>query len=350
MQLLTLSKTPTRLAFGGDQGEGLLALWIRVGGAQPLLHLLPYKPHHPLVQSLRLAPGILPTGIHKEHYDFTDSVEGKGFDPHGRPKRMRFASGGAFDEVAVLVGDYESINDAKLQKHLQAVKYASRDDLGLKGSKDDPTTRRFASLRSIQRKFSSKEEKKRKGPLGNAFATRNPMIPRGAMAPKGLDPLLIEINRGVKYSLLENPGKYTVRVASFRGQVIIDQRKIQAIENNQGSTDHRIDETDDKAEELAALLRGQGVEAYVYHDRHESIVTVGSFQEIGRKMPSGQIDLLPAVAQIMQTYGPSKKPVGNAIAGIQPKAIGNGRYVFDVAPQPVLVPRRSIATDYLSSH
>ena len=290
--------------------------------------------------------------VHKEHYDFSDTVEGKGFDPHGRPKRMRFAADHSFDEVAVLVGDYETVDDNKLQKHLQTIKHATAEELGLKGdSKNAPTTRRFAGLRSIQKKFTSKQAKKLKGPLGSAFATRNPMIPREAFAPKGLDRVLLDMNKGVKFSLLDNPDKYTVRVASFRGQVIIDQKKINEILTNQRTTDNRINDTDDKAEALTAILRKKGVEAYVYHDRHESIVTIGSFAEIGKKTQDGTIDLAPEVAHIIQTYGPSRKPLkgnGVALAGIQPKAINN--FVFDIAPQPVLVPRRSIATDYLSSH
>ena len=38
-----------------------------------------------------------------------------------------------------------------------------------------------------------------------------------------LDEGLVKMNEGVKYTLLDNPGKYTVRVASFRGEVVIDQ-------------------------------------------------------------------------------------------------------------------------------
>ena len=106
----------------------------------------------------------------------------------------------------------------------------------------------------------------------------------------------------------------------------------------------------EKAERLTELLRKRGVEAYFYHDRHESIVTVGSFEDIGRQQPNGQIDLHPAVAKVIETYSPAKKSLsgqnGTALMGIQPRALG--KYVFDVAPQPVLVPRRSIASDYLS--
>ena len=297
--------------------------------------------------------------LHRQHYDFTENVKGKGFNKYGEPKKMKYNSDMEFDEVAVLVGDFQSVTDPRLQKILKGIKYASSEQLALRGGKESPTTRRFAGIRSLQKKITKNGEKRRKGPLGNAFATRNPMIPKEAMAPKGLDPLLIEMNRRVKYSLLENPGKYTVRVASFRGQVVIDQKKIYEIQNNKRRMDGRINDTDDKAEELAAILRAKDIEAYVYHDRHESIVTVGSFAEIGSKRKDGKIELVPRVAQIIQTYGPEKTRIPGAssqYAGIQPRAITIGKgpskkqYIFDVAPQPIVVPRRSIATDYLSSN
>lgn len=293
--------------------------------------------------------------LHKKQYDYTDEVEGKGFDKFGNPKRMRFNSDLAFEEVAVLVGDFQSLDDPQLQEQMKTIKYASASELALRGSSpDSPTTRRFAGIRSaIQRKLSGESETRQKGPMRNAFATRNPMVPREATAPKGLDPLLIEWNKGVKYSLLDNPGKYTVRVASFRGQVVIDQKKIHQIENNQLDTEGRIDSTDEKAEALARILRKKhNIEAWVYHDHHESIVTVGSFDQIGNKLPDGTIDLLPEVARYIEMFGPTKQSLGKqngvSLAGVQPKAIENGKFVFDIAPLPVLVPRKSIATDYLS--
>ena len=289
--------------------------------------------------------------LHKKEYDFTDEVRGKGFDRYGRPKKMRYNSAYAFDEYAVLVGNYSDIDDPKLEKHLDIVKFASADDLRLRGTRENPTTRRFAGLRSVHEKIVKRNEKKKRGPL-RAFVTRNPMIPASAVAPQGLDEGLIELNKGVKYSLLKNPGKYTVRVASFRGDVIIDQREIHKIENDQKELSGKIDETDDKAEKMARILRNKyGIEAYVYHDYHESIVTVGSFEEIGRKLASGEIELAPDVAKIMSKFGPTKKPIAGSsikLAGIQPKQMQETGYLFDVQPQPILVPRKSIASDYAS--
>ncbi len=289
--------------------------------------------------------------LHKKHYDFSEKVVGKGFDRYGNRKAMKHKTDYEFDELAVLVGDFESIDDPKLQKALKAIKYATSEELGLKGKKD-PTTRRFAGMRDSIKKFTKSDERRRKGPLGHAFATRNPLIPKEAYAPRGLSDAVIRMNKGVKYSLLKNPGKYTVRVASYRGQVIIDQRKIHEIETNQSQTDGRINNTDEQAEQLCAYLRSRDIEAYVYHDLHESIVTVGSFDEVGPKRPDGKIELNPRIAQIIETYGPSKTAVpggGSSYAGIQPKVVDR-KWILDIAPQPVLVPRRSIATDYLSNN
>ena len=68
-----------------------------------------------LVETLRQSFG-MKAYLHKQFYDFTDRVEGKGFDKYGRPKQMRYSADDAFEEVAVLVGDYESTNDSRLQK------------------------------------------------------------------------------------------------------------------------------------------------------------------------------------------------------------------------------------------
>ena len=135
--------------------------------------------------------------LHKKDYDYTNEVTGKGFDKYGNPKKMRFKSADAFEEYAVLIGDYETLDDPKIQKQLKLVKYASAEELRLRGSKENPTTLRFAGLRSIQRKLSNKNDSERKrGPLAMSFVTRNPMMPRSAVAPQGLDEGLVKMNEG----------------------------------------------------------------------------------------------------------------------------------------------------------
>ena len=45
--------------------------------------------------------------------------------------------------------------------------------------------------------------------------------------PKGLDPLVLEMNRAVPHSLLKCPRRYTVRVATFSGHLVILDKKVQ---------------------------------------------------------------------------------------------------------------------------
>ena len=64
-----------------------------------------------------------------------------------------------------------------------------------------------------------------KGTDGEAFITNNPLLPKDYYNPPGLDDFVVKMNEGVEYSLLECPGRYTVQVAHFTGQVIIDQAR-----------------------------------------------------------------------------------------------------------------------------
>jgi hypothetical protein len=113
----------------------------------------------------------------------------------------------------------------------------------------------------------------------------------------------------------------------------------------------RLDMAADKAHRLTEALRAQGIEAYEFHDRHESVVTVGSFQSVGESRPDGRIEINPAILRIVEAYGPRRQalPTGGQapLAGLQPKSLSG--IPFDVQPRPVHVPRRSIAADYSRS-
>ena len=137
----------------------------------------------------------------------------------------------------------------------------------------------------------------------------------------------------------------------FRGSVIIDQNKIRAISQGSGSMKSRLDVAADKAHRLTEALRAQKIEAYEFHDRHESIVTVGSFESVGDPRADGKIEIKPSILQIMEAYGPRRQQLPNGgsaqLAGLQPKTLAG--IPFDVQPRPVHVPRRSIAADYSRS-
>ena len=289
---------------------------------------------------LELRQQRMPAYTHRKRYDFSQSVTGLGLDRYGDPKKMRYQTAAAFDEIAVLVGDFPSVNDPGLEKTLQTIKYAQPKSMSLNR---DPATR-VAAFREQLKSYGTREKNRVKGPMGAAFVTRNPLLPKEYFAPSGIDKLVEQMNREVKHSLLDCPGKYTVRVGTFRGNVIIDQKRVREIEET-GRMSSKLAEAGEKAHLLTEALRKRGIEAYEFHDRHESIVTVGSFNSLGTPRSDGRIEINPAILKLINTYSAKQQQLpGQAMAGLMPVTL-NG-INFDVQPTAVEVPKRSMATDY----
>ncbi len=128
-------------------------------------------------------------------------------------------------------------------------------------------SRSLAAWRSLQASVRDLpkfiESRKQTGPLAHAFITRNPLLPEDYFAPKGgVDELVLKMNKNVKHSLLDCPGKYTVQVAHFTGEVIINQSEIRAIETGikpgPESTKQGLAAAAEKAHELTEALRIKG--------------------------------------------------------------------------------------------
>jgi hypothetical protein len=277
-------------------------------------------------------------------YDFSKPTEGLGYSRYGGPRRMRYLSNQKFEEIAVLAGSFTSINDPQMEKTLELLKYAQPDTLD--PNKRADSSQRLLGLRTIYHMLSKNPAEKSKGPMGAAFATRNPLLPEEYFVAKGIDPFVLEMNKDLPHSLLKCPGRYTVRVASFRG---VDTMKPAEFERltTQPRKISKIDEAALKASRLCASLREKGVEAYEFHDRTESIVTVGSFHEAGQPRADGKIEINPAVHRIMQEYGPVEraKPGTNQVE-LYARVDKASGVRFDTQALPVEVPRQSIATAY----
>lgn len=278
--------------------------------------------------------------IHSKSYDFTQPVQGIGVNRDLTPKKMRYNSQGSFSEFAVMVGDYDSVDDPDLQETLKMLKYAQPKSLSVE---DEKTTLRFAGLRAIQKRVNGDDSKRKKGPLGRAFAVPNPLVPREVYAPTGVDTFVFKINEDVKYSLLDCPGDYSVRVATFRGAVVSNQQKVKEIEEG-GRLESKLEQAALKANKLTVALRKLGHEAYEFHDRHESYVTVGHFDWVGKDRPDGKQEINPAIHKVIQTFSPSNSANGVRSVSAQPKKLKG--ISFDVQPIPVRVPKRSLAKDY----
>ncbi|MGD0899861.1 MAG: hypothetical protein ABR915_18670 [Thermoguttaceae bacterium] len=251
---------------------------------------------------------------------------------------------GALDEFSVLVGDYPAIDDPAARKDLQTIKYVEPDCLTAQGK---PTYQTLAALRHIQEDIKERlspgtTESKRRGPMGHAFITTNPLLPSDYYAPKGtIDKLVLRMNEGVTHSLLDCPGKYTVQVAQFTGVMVTNQQRIQEIEKG-GKLPSMLTKAAEQAHTLTEELRKLGYHAYEFHDRYASIVTVGSFDSVGTPLPNGKVEINPQIHRIMETFG--AQPV---VAGGQPVGAIRAKIVagvpLDVQPIPVEVPKRSIS-------
>jgi len=106
-----------------------------------------------------------------------------------------------------------------------------------------------------------------KHPLRLALLVTNPLLPKEVLDQAGIDQFILNLNKGVPYSLLDNPKAYTLKVASFSGEVIIRPKDI-AIRKAQRQKKSSLVEAAKRAEILTKYLRSQKIEAYQFHDRH----------------------------------------------------------------------------------
>jgi hypothetical protein len=153
--------------------------------------------------------------------------------------------------------------------------------------------------------------------------------------------------------------------------------------------DSPLVEAAENAHLLTKELRSHGFEAYEFHDRTESIVTIGSFASATQQLPDGRVVAIPEVQRIIQTfdagYDTPADPLSNIgndagtqrrveeqkqqvgmklntqqaqiVPGMNPKHVkiltGRGKSVkvqriipMDVHPQVIDVPKRSVSSAY----
>jgi hypothetical protein len=289
----------------------------------------------------------LPAYVHQKTFDYSDTVNGIGVDKYNRPKKMKHQRDVKAEEIAVLVGNYPAVDDAQAQRDLDKVKQIYPD--ALRPNQAGRSNQQLAWWHNLQRRVARMNgSQERKGPMGRAFVTTNPLLPPQFFASRGVDRMVEDMNRGVKHSLLDCKGKYSVLVATFKGNVIIDQSKIERIERGEIDPKNDLVAAAEKAHKVCEALREKGYEAYEFHDRAASLVTVGSFDSLGTPRPDGKTEINPAIYKIMQTFaGADMQLPGNLtyqnmnypVLGRKPKRLEG--IPLDVQPMPVMAPKRS---------
>ncbi len=320
-------------------------------------------------QAIRLATELresfgLKAYTYTHHFDLTqkireNSIVGWKYVP-GReeemmliPEQMTSANDSNFEETAVLVGDFEAIDAPEAQQMLRNIKKLTPKSL-LRAQSDE-LIRRYREI--IQRN---------NYPLSHAMLLTNPMLPDEYFEKNGLDPFLIKMNKKVKFSLLDCPGKYSVRVATFRAKSTMSlaeikqkQDELKWYEMKGKAIKSKLEQCYHNANVLTKELRKQGVEAYEFHDREESYVCVGSFEWLTRTDGNGNRTQNPAVRQTILDYRGTAKDANRSLRRrsqtdtdrmvnmiTYPKVLPSLRnrkkgeeIVFDVQPLPVIVPK-----------
>jgi hypothetical protein len=254
----------------------------------------------------------LPAYYYAMTFKLEDERPGLGIDNYGAPIKRRYQRGKQVLEHAVLVGEFHTIEDPEAQALLDRVKSLQPESLKIESG--EATSQSLVGMRQLQRTVKEKLGKhQNRGPMGHAFLTRNPLLPKEYFAPVGVDQEVAKWNKDFEYSLLKCPGKYTIKVATFSGKTSL---KSTDIESAKGGSIRGAKENDalvvavDKAHKLTVALRAKGWEAYEFHDRYESYVAVGSFDDLQRH-PNGQLMPSSREAQIIiNTFGAATPNVG----------------------------------------
>lgn len=189
----------------------------------------------------------------------------------------------------------------------------------------------------------------RPSPLSRAFLTINPLW-EGEVQNSETSALIADLNSGQRYSLLQNPGKYSLVVATFTGSSVVqvsNTKSAGAMNYFDRTFGTSLDNCAENAIVLTEHLRNakkhgydQNYEAWVFHDRYRSVVTIGSF--------SSPED--PRIRQLITQF--SVKTVRHPETGkdVQiaeifsvPRMPKQGdppaqTWLFDASPRPIKVP------------
>jgi hypothetical protein len=238
--------------------------------------------------------------VHPRQTNSPDVMYGLKLDPQGNQLPMRYRQPDRGQAYAVLVGDFDSMDQPKTRKALDLVKHAHPESLGGSGAKAADTTSAIKQYRDTLFANLGGADKKEAGPLRSAFVTRNPLLPKDYFQPPTVDKTVAQWNTG-PYSLLECKKRYTVCVTTLRGDERYLTGTSQKVAEEGGS--EALMRAAEMVERGARVLREQGFEAYTFHDRYASHITIGGFAELGATTEDGQFYYSPNIMRIMQLFG-----------------------------------------------
>jgi hypothetical protein len=247
--------------------------------------------------------------------------------------------------VSVLAGNYESADEKIARKTRNFVKQYQPLFL-----EEEEATAGGGLLHKLKNGGLYRTAPGRPSPLAGAFLTINPLLSAGEIKARksDSDKELLQFNKNDEYSLLHCKGKYTVVVASFYGRSktqIANKLSEEQIEELK-IDDNFMDERLNSAWQLVRALRqakslgyDRDYDAFVFHDKYNSLVTVGSFDS-----PDD-----PRIAKLQNHFGAKVAAVnddGSPALGAEVFAIPKNpepktqrkTFIFDPYPRVMEVP------------
>lgn len=226
--------------------------------------------------------------------------------------KPKYLTPGNKTEFAVVVGNFPSMDDKQFKKTLEDVRKCQPSSLK---SQAPGTT------------------------YSLAFGLVNPLLP-SANQQGFVDPFVESINKDSPYTLLRNPCCYTVQIATFMGRAVVKPEEIKAIKEGKKNFFNKetpdIETAGQTAVKLCRVLRSQGIEAYEFHDRYSSIVTVGSFDYHAQQMPDGRLNVNPQILQVVQRFQGQVTP---GATGVPYNPVIISGIPCDIYPKVIEVPR-----------
>jgi hypothetical protein len=276
--------------------------------------------------------------VYKEAFDFSQPFADIG--PNHRP--LKYANSTRYDAYAVLVGEFDSVDHPDVKNTLATLKKIQPTSLDNASLESEAMP--ISSVKRIQEQLKKNGNRTGRGPMSSAFVTRNPMLPENFTQPPEVDSFVRSLNDKVEHSLLTCPGKFTVVVRTFEG---LSATSISGyVKKDFTPSPDRLDLSANTANKMVKALRAKGVEAYEFHDRTKSIVTIGSFDSLGQVGPNG-FEYDPAIQRVMTEFRATERVGTDAKTG-QLVRYSNAvdKIPFDVEPRPIAVPRATKRSFY----
>jgi hypothetical protein len=222
-------------------------------------------------------------------FDYSKPVIGAGITEDGRERKMKYRDDRVLETCAVLIGDFDTMDGPAIDAALAKVKsvqpkFIMTPDAKSKGNDSVSTNEYRSYLQGLLKPKEPAEKVTGTGPMRFAFKTRNPLLPAEYYRSPEVDKFVRKMNQEKpfdEYNLLQCDKKFTVQVLTLRGTDSYISWGRGTDKEESATQTSQLEQAAEKAHLVTKTLRLAGYEAYQFHDREQSIVCVGGFDNLG---------------------------------------------------------------------